>query len=253
MMTRTVLITGANGLIGSQVRKALAHRYELRLLARRPIEGVEATVADIAQFEAIRPAFEGVDSVIHLAASAAVQSPWDAVLHNNIIGTYNVFEAARQAGVKQVIFASSNHAVGTYEMLYQSDPDQPTSRTIDHLVPVAPDSLYGVSKVFGEALGRYYADHHGLRVICLRIGWINAQDAPEGKPFAADTTMWQSMRDFVHMVERCLEAETIRFDIFYGVSDNPHRLFDLEHARQVLGYHPRDNAIERLRERGRLE
>src|SRR3954471_6961222 len=113
---KTVAITGAEGNIGSRLRKNLTGKYELRLISLKPIPGEEAIVVNIAEsMEALIPPFKGVDSVVHLAASPAVDTPWEAVLHNNIIGTYNVFEAARQAGVKQIIFASSNHAVGTYE------------------------------------------------------------------------------------------------------------------------------------------
>jgi dTDP-4-dehydrorhamnose reductase len=170
-----------------------------------------------------------------------VNSSWEAVLNNNIIGTYNVFEAARQAGVQQVIFASSNHAVGTYEKEYAE-----THKVIDHLVPVRPDSLYGVSKCFGEALGRFYADHQGLRVICLRIGSITREDTPKGEPGKPEVEMWQSKRDFAQMVQKCLEATHITFDIFHGVSNNPNGIFDLEHARTVLGYEPQDSAADRM-------
>jgi nucleoside-diphosphate-sugar epimerase len=115
-MMKTVAITGAEGNIGSSLRKNLAGKYELRLLSLKPIAGEEAIVVNMAEsMEALIPAFKGVESVVHLAASPAVDTPWEAVLHNNIIGTYNVFEAARQAGVKQIIFTSSNHAFGTYD------------------------------------------------------------------------------------------------------------------------------------------
>jgi NAD+ dependent glucose-6-phosphate dehydrogenase len=246
-MTKTVLITGADGGIGSHLRKALAHQYTLRLLSHKPIEGVESAVADIADMQKLVPLFQGVDSIVHLAASAAVNSSWDEVLHNNIIGTYSVFEAARQAGVKQIIFASSNHAVGAYEKEFEPGPNR-SNKIIDHLVPVRPDSLYGVSKCFGEALGRYYADQHNMRVICLRIGSIRPGDRPGGNadPASPGVTMWQSERDFAQMVDRCLMAEDIRFDIFYGVSNNPYNFFDLDHARDVIGYEPQDSSLQKL-------
>ena len=235
---KTVLITGADGLIGSHLRQEWDGKYNLRLLSHKPIEGEQAIVADIDDLQALVSAFEGVDSVVHLAASAAVDSPWEAVLKNNIIGTYNVFEAARQAAVKQVIFASSNHAVGTYKKDFAERVRRGEQVMIDHLVQVRPDSLYGVSKCFGEALGRYYADHHGLRVICLRIGAINKRDAPKDDPLEGG--MWMSQRDFAQLVENCLDADAVKFDIFYGVSNVPHRYFDLEHAREVVGFVPQD-------------
>jgi nucleoside-diphosphate-sugar epimerase len=237
-MRKTILITGAEGLIGSYLRVAFADKYQLRLLTLHPISGIESIVADITDMHALLAAFEGVDSIIHLAASAAVDSPWEAVLHNNIIGTYSVFEAAYRTGVQQIIYASSNHAVGTYETEYESEIQSSNHIILDHLIPVRPDSLYGVSKCFGEVLGRFYADQRGLRIICLRIGAITRSDAPEGDPIERE--MWQSKRDFAQLVEKCLEASQVKYDIFYGVSNNPHRYFDIEHARDVVGYVPQD-------------
>src|SRR5437764_6170000 len=129
-MTKTVAITGAEGLIGSHLREALADKYQLRLISHESIAGVDATVTDITDMQKLISALRGVDSVVHLAASAAVGSSWDDVLHNNIIGTHSVFEAARQAGVKQIIFASSNHAVGTYEQAFQPGPGRPNEKVI---------------------------------------------------------------------------------------------------------------------------
>src|SRR5690606_31653978 len=141
---------------------------------------------------------EGQDAVVHLAASAAVTTPWDDVLRNNIVGTYNVFEAARRAGVECVVFASSNHAVGGYEVegapeIYALDDP----RQIDHRVQIRPDSHYGVSKAFGEALGRYYVDAHGMRVFCLRIGWVRADDNPRPpEPSGAEWLGLKTPEDF---------------------------------------------------------
>jgi nucleoside-diphosphate-sugar epimerase len=237
-MKKTILITGAEGLIGSHLRVAFADKYHLRLLTLHPIAGMESIMADVTDMRALLAAFKGVDSIIHLAGSAAVDSPWEVVLHNNIIGTYTVFEAAYRAGVQQIIYASSNHAVGTYETEYASEIQSSNHIILDHLIPVRPDSLYGVSKCFGEVLGRFYADHRGLRVICLRIGAITRSDFPTGDPIERE--MWQSKRDFAQLVEKCLEATHVKFDIFYGVSNNPHRYFDIEHARDVVGYVPQD-------------
>ena len=178
MGARRVLVTGAEGVIGTAVREHLGGRYELTSLTLTPQE-FPSHVADIADLDAIRPAFEGVDAVVHLAASPAIETPWEDVLHNNIVGTYNVFEAARLAGVERVVFASSNHAVGMYELdgapgIYEADDE----RRVDHTAEIRPDSLYGVSKAYGEALGRMYVERHGLRVFCLRIGAVRAHDDP---------------------------------------------------------------------------
>jgi len=216
----------------------MAGKYNLRLVSSDPIPDLETVVGDITDMTGMIAAFKGSESIIHLAASRRVSSSWDAVLRNNIIGTYTVFEAAYHAGVQQVIFASSNHVVGTYETVYAQNIQNSQHVIIDHLVPLRPDSLYGVSKCFGETLGRYYADHRGLRVICLRIGWINRNDAPTGGEIAC--SMWQSKRDFTQLVEKCLGADHVKFDIFYGVSNNPNCYFDIEHAREVIGYVPLD-------------
>lgn len=254
MGARRILVTGAEGTIGTAVREHLAGRYELTFLTLTPQE-FPSHVADIADLDAIRPAFENIDAVVHLAASAAIETPWDDVLHNNIVGTYNVFESARHAGVSRVVFASSNHAVGMYELdgapgLYDPDDD----RSYDHTVEIRPDSLYGVSKAYGEALGRLYMERHGLRVFCLRIGAVRANDdptAPTANPLIdLDAegrrnrlrAVWLSQRDCAELIGRCLDVEDVSWAVVYGVSGNPRRFWDLSHARELLGWEPQDSA-----------
>jgi len=248
-LRKTVLITGAGGLIGSLLRKSLVDIYNVRALSRKALPGVDAVIADISDMDALVTACQGVDSVFHLAASASLQSPWEDVLQNNIIGTYTLLEAAQRAGVAQFIFASSNHVVGTYDLENAPAIYHTGQPLLDHLVPVRPDSYYGVSKCFGEALGRYYADHCGMRVICLRIGRINRVDYPRAErteSLERLAALWLSHRDMIQLAEKCLAADTVRFDIFYGVSENTNRFYDLEHAREVIGYVPQDRADERL-------
>ncbi|HEX3721498.1 MAG TPA: NAD(P)-dependent oxidoreductase, partial [Nitrolancea sp.] len=182
---KRVLVTGAAGTIGSAVRHHLGDRYELHALTLEPAD-FPSTVANIVDLDAILPAFEGMDAVVHLAASIQVDTPWEDILPNNLIGTYNVYEAARRAGVERVVFASSNHTIGWYE--FESSPevyqlDDP--RVWDETVEVRPDSLYGVSKVYGEALGRHYVDRYGLRVFCLRIGTVTVDDDPRAPSVTA--------------------------------------------------------------------
>lgn len=200
-----------------------------------------AHVADLADYEAIRPAFQGVESVVHLAAASEVDSSWDAVLGANIVGTRNVFEAAREAGAAQVVFASSNHVIGMYEKdgapaIYEADD----GRVYDEHVDLRPDSPYGVSKAFGEALGRYYSDVHGVRVICLRIGMVGRDDRPPKRP--RTRAIWLSHRDCAQLFGRALEADDLRFAICYGISNNARQLWDLRSARELLGYQPEDGA-----------
>ena len=248
---KRVLVTGAEGKIGTAVRRELGARYDLVLLTRGP-QPFPSHVGDIAELETIEPAFRGVDAVVHLAASAAVDSPWDDVLANNLIGTYNVFEAARRGGATRIVFASSNHAIGMYELdgapeLYRLDD----RRVYDHTVEIRPDSLYGVSKAYGEALGRFYSECHGMAVICLRIGWVVDDDDPRAAAasFGVSGTervraVWLSQRDCTQLIERSLEAEHVPFAVVYGISDNPRQFWDLAHARELLGYEPRDRAPE---------
>ena len=247
-MAQKILITGMSGLIGGVVRRHLEDRYQLTALNRREVSGIECHLADIADLEAIQPAFTNVDTVIHLAALARGDAPFDDILHHNIIGTYNVFEAARRAGVERIIAASSGAAVSNWErdMPYQAlvqrryDETPSNWENLTHETPVRPTGLYGCSKVWLEALGRHFSDTFDLSVICLRIGGVNQEDKPRD---ARQFSVWCSQRDIAQMVERCIVAPaSLRYDIFYAVSDNQWSYRDVEHARQQVGYEPRDAA-----------
>jgi len=247
-----VLVTGSSGLIGGVVIRTLGDQYTFSGLDRvqsADAPDIPTTVADVSNFDAIRPAFDGVDAVVHLAADAGMQAPWESVLPNNIVATYNVFEASRQAGVQRLVFASSNHAVGMFEF------DEPYVRIragnyagldpislprVDHTVRIRPDGYYGISKAYGEAMGAYYAENFALSVICLRIGTVNRHNSPQRD--VRHMATWLSHRDLAQLVDRCLRVPGLRFEIFYGVSRNTWRFWDIEHARRVLGYVPLDNA-----------
>jgi nucleoside-diphosphate-sugar epimerase len=208
---------------------------------------VDCRQADIADLDAIQPAFAGVEQVAHLAAVADTRAPFPDILRANIVGTYNVFEAARRAGVRRVIFASSGAVVSAiereepYRALVEGRYDAAGAwARLTHESPLRPNGLYGASKAWGEALGRHYADAHGISVLCLRIGHVTAEDRPAGP---RDFSVWCSQRDIARMVERCLEAPpTLRFDIFYVLSRNRWGYRDLDHARAVLGFEPVDAA-----------
>ena len=244
---RRVLVTGMSGLIGGAFRAACEGRYVLSALNRRPVPGVECHLADLGDLDAIAPAFTGVDTVVHLAAAAGDhQAPAD-ILRSNVIGTYNVFEAARRAGVARVVFASSGATVsgwerepplsdvvaGRYDAVRSWSP-------LTQDAPLRPSGLYGASKIWGEAIARHYADAHGMSMICLRIGRVHAEDRPMT---ARDFSVWCSQRDVVRMIVACVEAPaSLRFDVFYVVSDNRWSYRDLGHARAVLGWTPLDRA-----------
>ncbi len=248
MARKKVLITGMSGLIGGVVRRKLEARYELIALNRSDVPGVVCHRADIGDLEGILPVFEGVDAVVHLAALARSDGTWDEILHHNVIGTYNVFEAARRAGVGRIVYASSGATMTGYEWempykalaegLYDQAPE--TWEKLTHHTPVRPAGLYGCSKVWGEALARHYVDTSHLSILCLRIGAVNRDDRPsQPRHFS----VWCSQRDIAQMVERCIGApEALRFDIFYAVSNNRWSYRDVEHAREVVGYVPQDAA-----------
>jgi nucleoside-diphosphate-sugar epimerase len=250
MARKKVLVTGMSGLIGSAVRRELGEKYELSALNRRPVPGVPCHQADIADLEAILPAFEGIETVVHLAAIARGDATWEEILQHNVIGTYNVFEAAPRAGVKRVVSASSGATVSNWERempyraLVEGRYDEVPERweKLTHLSPVRPGGLYGCSKVWGEALARHFTDTSDLSILCLRIGAVSAEDRPR---HARDYSVWCSQRDIVQMIERCIDApDSLRFDIFFVLSNNRWGYRDLEHARQVLGFIPQDAAEE---------
>ena len=221
--TKTLLLTGADGVIGSILRRHLAARYRLRLLSRSPMEET-SFVADVADYDAILPAFGGVASVVHLAAASATDSPWDEVLASNIIGTRNVFEAAREAGVAQVVFASSNHVVGMYEK--DGAPDiyrrhDPT--LIDESAEMRPDSLYG------------HLPAHWLGLGAGR----GTQGPPPGRGDLAEPPRLRA-RDCAQLFARAIDADDVRWLVAYGISDNPRQFWSLRSAREVLGFAPQD-------------
>ena len=240
MSHQKVLITGMSGLIGQVVANRLESTCDLIALNRRLVEGVTCHQADIADLEAIRPAFDDIDVVVHLAA--AIQADWNGFLQSNIIGTYNVFEAARQTGVKRIIYASSGSVISGHEKQspyremtqgeYEKVPS--TWPNLTHETPIWPQGIYGCTKVWGEALARYFSDSSDMSVICLRIGAVNAEDRPnQDRQFS----VYCSQDNIAGMVEACVQApDSVKFDIFYVVSNNKWSYRDMEHAREVLGY-----------------
>ncbi len=223
---RRIVFTGASGGVGTMIRPLLAVQYPGLVLSDKAkpanlLPGETFVAADLARPDEVAAAVKGAHSVIHLGGFS-VEGPWDAILQANIIGCYNLFEAARQAGVKRVIFASSNHAVGFY----------PRKRRIGTDLTVRPDSRYGVSKAFGEALGALYADKHGMIVTCLRIGNVGPRPLDLRR-----LSIWISPEDIVQLICIGLEHPDIRFDILYGASDNAASWWDNSRARQ-LGYRP---------------
>ena len=227
---KRVLVTGAAGGIGTRLRHLMKDAYpEMRWSDRRVPDdlapGADFVQADLGDVAALDRALEGVNGVVHLGGFP-VEAPWETILESNIVGCHNLFEAAHRNGVERVVFASSNHAVGFY----------PRRRHIGVNAPVRPDSRYGVSKAFGEALGAFYAYKHGLRVTCLRIG--NVDDAPLDHRRLA---IWLKPEDLVQLIRIGLDHPDLRYEIFYGASANERAWWDNEAAFRY-GYRPTGRA-----------
>jgi len=227
---KKILITGGLGRIGKTLRMGLKHPdWLLRLTDRIPIDHIdhneEFMQFDLTNFEKTKEAMKDIDTVIHLAG-IPLENTFDNLLPANFIATYNIFEAARLSGVKRIIFASTNHVIGFYH----------NTQSIDENVPHRPDSLYGVSKSFGESLGRFYADKYGMSVACIRIGSFEKQPLEK-----RHLRTWLSERDCVELFKKCIEAPSFHFVIVYGVSNNTRKKWQ-DHSSNQLNFHPMDNA-----------
>jgi uronate dehydrogenase len=226
---KTILITGAAGDVGTHLRRELAGKYRIRASDLRSLKqkfaDQEFVRADISRKADALRITKGVDAIVHLGGYS-VEGPWEGILSANLIGCYNVFEAARRNGVKRILFPTSNHATGFY----------PRSQTIDHRVYPKPDSRYGVSKVFGEALGSLYADKYGMQFLMIRIGNVNPVPIDKRR-----LSIWISPRDLAQLVTIGIEHPDIRFEIVYGISGNKRAWYDNANAFR-LGFRPLDDA-----------
>lgn len=247
MASPRVLITGAAGVVGSALGPRLADRYDLTLVDRRRAPSVQRI--DLTRGRGLTACFEGHDAVIDLAADPRAEAPWDVVRENNLQAGMRTLEEARRAGVPKVVVASSNHVTGLYERdePYRSivngdygglNPGDITPIRVSD--PVRPDGFYAVGKVAIEAAGRFYAEEHGLCVICLRIGTVRREDVPS-RPRHFSTLL--THRDLAHLVTCCLDAPCEPgFAVYYGVSANTWRFWDLSDAASGIAYHPADDA-----------
>ena len=222
---KTVLITGATGDVGTHLAREFAGKYKLRLSDKRPLKAKNFVKADISKMADAMKITKGVDAIVHLGGYS-VEGTWQNILQANIIGCYNVFEAARRNGVKRIVFPTSNHAVGFYRR----------DRTIDDHVYPRPDSRYGVSKVFGEALGRLYTDKYGMEMFMIRIGNVNPKPIDKRR-----LSIWISPRDIAQLVSIGIDKPGVQFEIVYGISGNKRAWYDNSNAFR-LGYRPQDDS-----------
>lgn len=228
---KRILITGAAGRIGQVLREGLRDTNTILRLCditelSEPQKNEEIVNADVSDFSSMDHAMKNVDCVVHLAG-IPTEAPWENLSAINIDGTYNIFETARRNNVKRIVFASSNHTVGFYRL-----PNE-----IDNNVLPRPDTLYGVTKVFGEALGRFYVDKYNLSVACIRIGSFEERPCEE-----RHLRTWISHRDLVQLVHKCIIAPEFNYLTIYGVSANSRKKWDNDEVAKFLNYHPQDNA-----------
>jgi uronate dehydrogenase len=230
MSIHRLLITGAAGALGTVARDALAGSYpvirvsdRMAMGAARP--GEEVMLCELADRAAVAKLLEGVDAVIHFGGQPNDDAPLDTILNANIHGAVNLWEAAREAGTKRILFASSNHAIGFHRR----------SNKIDHLTQKRPDGHYGLTKAFGEDLARLYADKHGIKAFCMRIGSCFPEPVD-----ARMLTTFLSYADLVRLLKVGLTAD-YHFEVVYGVSNNTKSFWDNRNAER-LGYHPQDSA-----------
>jgi nucleoside-diphosphate-sugar epimerase len=237
-----LLITGSCGRIGTVLTEGLADSFEVYGVDVQATEEERTFRADIADYEQLSNVLRllaPIQCILHLAANPRVGADWDSVLKNNIIGTKNLYEVAKEYKVKKVVFASSNHVTGAYEGIPPSLHEQPKPRLITINDPVRPDSDYGTSKIFGEAVAKQYHELYGIQSVCLRIGSFLADDNPTRSERARRT--WISHRDLIQLVKKSILSE-VEFAIYYGVSNNKGRFWDISNAEEEIGYCPEDDA-----------
>ncbi len=242
---RKVGITGANGTVGRVLMEGLAGEFNLTAFTRREVD-FPSTIVNFEKADEVEGAFAGLEAVIHLAADPSPMAAWEAVREHNLEGMYQVMEECRRSEVRRMVFASTNHTqhgdtiLTTPETL---DPEKKVRMKLEDRPN--PDSLYAVSKLFGEHIGKLYSERFGIEFVGLRIGWIVPENTPlvmRGTP-AEDylRAMFLSHRDCVAAHKRALEVET-KYMLAYVVSNNGRRVFDLVETRAELGYEPQDDA-----------
>ena len=238
-------ITGAEGTIGSVLRKGLSNKYKIISFTLQT-QDFESVQIDLSNNNEIKGKFEGLDALIHLAADPRPEASWESVKKNNIEATFNVYNEVKNAGVKKIIFASTNHTQHGDTLLTTPETlDLKKNKILSLENNTNPDSLYAVSKLFGEDLGKYFSEQHKIKFIGLRIGWIVKGDDPTimcGTP-SEDylRSMYLSHRDCIQAFERALESSR-DFLIAYAISNNSTKVFDLKETSRTLNFYPEDDS-----------
>ena len=229
-MLKKIVLTGAAGRLGGYLRKPLAAKCEVLIstdiapLTDPLIKGESFVQADLADYAKMAEIIKGADMVVHFGGHPD-EKPFEDILHANIIGCYNIWQAAHEAGVRRIVYASSIHAVGLH----------PKTTAINIHTPHRPDSYYGLAKCFAEDMAKLYWDKKGLEAVCLRI--LSCANVTNSRALGS----WLSYDDLIHLVERAVDTPTTGFAVIYGVSNNDRSPVDNSGA-SFLGYRPRDNA-----------
>ena len=250
-----VLVTGASGLIGEILNFKLTD-HNLFGLDIKECDYKNFEISNISDSKKLKTIMSKnkIDTVVHLAGNASVSANWDSLSIINFTGTLNVFNACKETGVKKIIFASSNHAVGLFEndnpykeIINGKYKDVSKNyKLISPYCEVRPDSLYGVSKAFGENLGRFYYENYNIKIACLRIGSVIKDNNPRVKNSNRFFSTWCSHDDIAGLINACINSDKIEFDIFYGVSNNTWKIWDISNQEEKLSFKPYSNA-ENLR------
>lgn len=229
-----VLLTGACGRIGPYFVEAFRTHYDLRTFDIKPVDGddVESVVGDIKDVDAVRAAMAGVDVVVHLAATSDEAPFLEQLVPNNVVGLYHVFESARAAGVRRIVYASTVQTVGF-------NPDRGVPIAIDE--PPHSVSLYGATKILGEAMGRWYHDKHKMEFIGVRIGAFQPYDSAVLRTSRGFRSVWLSPRDAVGLFTRAIEKEGIGYGLVFGTSITSRERLDRRPMKDLLDFEPQDD------------
>jgi uronate dehydrogenase len=236
-MRERLLITGPGGRVGKEIVPLLREHFALRLLDAAPLKLIqlhgddEFIQADIRDLDAIREAGAGAKAMIHLAAVSDEDDFHTRLLPMNLAGVYNAFEAARQAGIRKVIFPSTGQTMLNYPRGERITPD----------LPPRPCTVYACTKLFGEALARHYSEQHGMSMVVIRLCWFQGYDSELLRKRGEFHGEWCSPRDLTQLLVKSIRAD-VPFAIFFGISNNTGRCWDLSNARELVGYEPVDDS-----------
>jgi uronate dehydrogenase len=241
MSKPNLLVTGAAGRVAGAFIREAGHHFSLRLADTRPIEPhvdeAQSIRLDIRDMGSCRAACDGIELVLHLAADPSPTADFlSSLLPTNILGTFNMFTAAVEAGCKRVVFASSAQTIEGY----------PLDLQLCESAAPRPGNMYGVTKAFGEALAAYCARAHSITCIAVRIANV-AVLSPGEQHSPRDIAAFISERDVAHLLDRALLAEVVGFRVVNGVTNNRYKRLSIEETRSLLGYSPADDSFEILR------